>query len=395
MLSIGFGWDMDLLPEQKARLKIDKQLEEAGWDIVDRDNYVSNRAQSVREALMGNLTESDYLFFIDNKAIAVLEAKREENTLGEVVAEQAESYAFNPSPIHPLWFEEEKMIPLVYLSNGNKIYFKNMLEPDSEYIELTKMDSPKKMLKRIERTSNYGALPRINPVGLRKCQYDAIVNFENSLRLNKRKSLAVLATGSGKTYLACYRLLNYTLTDRVLFLVDRNNLAKQTDSEFSTFNKTENGMTLSSLYNIKRLKRNEDVNGDVVISTIQKLFAVLTGNNLIDSDDDDESDDFFKDDYNEPTVELGDNLKLPPDHFKFIIIDECHRSIYGKWRSVLDYFSGAIVLGLTATPTEEAYAFFDENIIEKYTYDESVIDGVNVPCRIYDIETKKSEQGYR
>lgn len=396
MLSIGFGWDMDLLPEQKARLKIDKQLEEAGWDIVDRDNYVSNRAQSVREALMGDLTESDYLFFIDNKAIAVLEAKREENTLGEVVAEQAESYAFNPSPIHPLWFEEEKIIPLVYLSNGNKIYFKNMLEPDSEYIELTKMDSPKKMLKRIERISNYGALPRINPVGLRKCQYDAIVNFENSLRLNKRKSLAVLATGSGKTYLAClasYRLLNYTLTDRVLFLVDRNNLAKQTDSEFSTFNKTENGMTLSSLYNIKRLKRNEDVNGDVVISTIQKLFAVLTGNNLIDSDDDDESDDFFKDDYSEPTVELGDNLKLPPDHFKFIIIDECHRSIYGKWRSVLDYFSGAIVLGLTATPTEDAYAFFDENIIEKYTYDESVIDGVNVPCRIYDIETKKSEQG--
>ena len=386
---------MDLLPEQKARLKIDKQLEEAGWDIVDRDNYVPNRAQSVREALMGNATESDYLFFIDNKAIAVLEAKREENSLGTVVAEQAESYSLNPSSIHPLWFQEERLIPLVYLANGNKLYFKNMLDPDSEYVELTKMDSPKKMLKRIEKTSTYGALPRINPIGLRKCQFDAITNFENSLRLNKKKSLAVLATGSGKTYLAClasYRLLNYTPTDRVLFLVDRNNLAKQTDSEFSTFDRTENGMALSSLYNIKRLKRNEDVNGDVVISTIQKLFAVLTGNNLID-DDGDESDDFFKDDSNEPAVELDDNLKLPPDHFKFIVIDECHRSIYGKWRSVLEYFSGAIVLGLTATPTEEAYAFFDENIIEKYTYDESVIDGVNVPCRIYDIETKKTEQG--
>lgn len=156
-------------------------------------------------------------------------------------------------------------------------------------------------------------------------------------------------------------------------------------------------MTLSSLYSINRLKKNEDINGDVVISTIQKLFTVLTGNKLIDTDDGDNDDviidyydDFFK---QEPSVELGDNLTLPPDHFKFIIIDECHRSIYGKWKAVLDYFKDAIVLGLTATPTPEAYAYFDNNIVEKYTYEDSVIDGVNVPFRIYDIETKRTAQG--
>lgn len=160
-----------------------------------------------------------------------------------------------------------------------------MLDPNSEYVEIGNMHSPKKMLKLIGKTSKYGALPRLEKNELRDCQYDAEINFENSLRNNKNKSLAVLATGSGKTYLAClasYRLLNYTPVDRVLFLVDRNNLAKQTESEFSTFDRTENGLTLSSLYYITRLRKTDDIKGDVVISTIQKLYSVLTGNNIID-----------------------------------------------------------------------------------------------------------------
>ena len=382
-----------LLPEQIARIKIDAQLKEAGWDIVNREEYIPNHAEAVKEALMAGATESDYLLFIDNKAIAVVEAKREENPLGDDVVLQAENYANNPRSWYGLW--KEDLIPLVYLANGNKILFKNLLDPESDYVELDKMHSPKKMLKLIKANSTYGALPRIEKKGLRDCQYNAEVSFENSLINGKKKSLAVLATGSGKTYLAClasYRLLNYTPTDRVLFLVDRNNLAKQTENEFSTFDRTENGMTLSSLYSINRLKKNEDINGDVVISTIQKLFAVLTGNKLIDNDGDEE-DDFFKDDTQEPEVELGDNLSLAPDHFKFIVIDECHRSIYGKWRAVLNYFKDAVILGLTATPTPEAYAFFEDNIIEKYTYEDSVLDGVNVPFRVYDIETRVTSQG--
>ncbi len=386
-------------PEEKARLKIDNQLNDAGWDIVNRIDYVPNNAQAVKEALMHGNTESDYLLFIDNKAIAVVEAKAEDNKLGDIVAIQAENYSVNPRSWYGLWYDN--MIPLVYLANGKKIYYKNMLDPDSEYIEIDKIHSPKKMLKLIEKTSEYGALPRIEKRGLRDCQYEAEINFENSLRNKKNKSLAVLATGSGKTYLAClasYRLLNYTSVDRVLFLVDRNNLAKQTESEFSTFDRTENGLTLASLYNINRLKNVDDIKGDVVISTIQKLYSVLTGNNIIDDDDEREdynkmgiSDDLYQE--IEPEIELGDDLKLPPDFFKFIVIDECHRSIYGKWKSVLNYFDKAIILGLTATPTEEAYAFFNKNIIQKYTYEDSVLDGVNVPFRVYDIDTKRSHGG--
>lgn len=152
---------------------------------------------------------------------------------------------------------------------------------------------------------------------------------------------------------------------------------------------------MSSLYEIKRLKKENDIKADIVISTIQKLFAVLTGQALSDDSEDAEDEKTMTDEEKESkeVITLGDDLKLPPDHFQFIIVDECHRSIYGKWRAVLDYFSGAKVLGLTATPTPEAYAFFNNNIIEEYTYDESVVDGVNVPSRVYRIATEITEHG--
>lgn len=385
-----------MLPEELARVKIDKQLNNAGWDIISRNEYLPNSTVAVKEALMKGNTESDYLLFVDGKAIAVVEAKKESNHLGNEVAAQAEFYSANPQDWYALW--TDGMIPLVYLANGNKIYFKNMLLPDGEYEELSAMHSPKKMLQIIGKASEYGALPRIEKKGLRDCQYNAEVALEASLKAGKKKALAILATGSGKTYLAClasYRMLNYTPVKRVLFLVDRNNLARQTESEFSLFDRTENGHALSALYQINRLRKPEDINGQVVISTIQKLFAVLTGQTVSDDNEDAEDENFNRDNEKamKEVVQLGNDLKLPPDFFQLIIVDECHRSIYGKWKAVLDYFKNAKVLGLTATPTPEAYAYFDNNIIEQYTYDDSVVDGVNVPARVYRIMTEATVHG--
>ncbi len=199
-----------MLPEEQARVKIDKQLNNAGWDIVPRDEYIPMSTVAVKEALMKGNTESDYLLFIDNKAVAVLEAKREENNLGDDVAVQAEGYATHPQNWYGLWFD--KLIPLVYMANGKKIVYKNMLtDPEGEYVELSEMHSPKKMLQLIGKTSEYGALPYLQKKGLRDCQYNAEKNLELALKSGKKKNLAILATGSGKTYLAClasYRLLN-------------------------------------------------------------------------------------------------------------------------------------------------------------------------------------------
>lgn len=386
-----------MLPEERAREKIDKQLINAGWDIVSRNEYIPKSTSAVKEGLMQGNTESDYLLFVDDKAIAVVEAKREDNPLGPEVEKQAEGYAKSPQNWYGLWYQG--LIPLVYMANGKKIYFKNMLtDPDGDYVELSEMHSPKKMLSLINKVSEYGALPRLEKKGLRDCQYNAEIELEKSMKEGKKKNLAILATGSGKTYLAClasYRLLNYTPTKRILFLVDRNNLARQTEAEFSQFDRTEGQVEMSSLYEIKRLKKENDIKADIVISTIQKLFAVLTGQALSDDSEDAEDEKTMTDEEKESkeVITLGDDLKLPPDHFQFIIVDECHRSIYGKWRAVLDYFSGAKVLGLTATPTPEAYAFFNNNIIEEYTYDESVVDGVNVPSRVYRIATEITEHG--
>ena len=168
-------------------------------------------------------------------------------------------------------------------------------------------------------------------------------------------------------------------------MADRNNLAKQAKTEFSTFNRTENQEEMSSLYTIERLRKDADIKADIVISTIQKLFAVLTGKQLTNDDSEDAEDEMNtakEETEDTQEIQLGDNLFLPSDYFQLIIIDECHRSIYGRWRSVLDYFSGAHVLGLTATPTPEAYAFFNYNKIEEYSYEDSVVDGVNVPSMI-------------
>ena len=121
----------------------------------------------------------------------------------------------------------------------------------------------------------------------------------------------------------------------------------------------------------------------------------MTGQALEESNEDVEDENIKKEEEQESaeSIQLGNDLKLPPDYFQFIIVDECHRSIYGKWKAVLDYFSDAKILGLTATPTPEAYSFFNNNIIEMYTYDDSVVDGVNVPARTYRIMTDVTEHG--
>ena len=389
-----------MLPEEEARARIDEQLKSAGWEVVPRSEYNRKNPSAVIEASMQGGRESDYLLFIDNKATAVVEAKRASVNLEEAASLQAESYALAPQGWYGFWGDGNK-VPLVYLANGKRLLFRNLLDGSGGgYAEIERMHTPKEMLCMIGQFSaaGLGALPAIKRKGLRECQYRAEAALEASFKEGKRRALAVLATGSGKTYLAClasYRFLEYTSdTRRILFLADRNNLASQAKAEFSLFSKTETGQKLSDLYAITRLQKEEDIRGDIVISTIQKLYAVLTGQKLPEcgEDEEDEREAAQSDEGGEP-IALPARLRLPADYFQLIVVDECHRSIYGRWKAVLDYFSGARVLGLTATPTHEAVAFFDKNIIENYSYEDSVIDGVNVPERIFRIMTRATVHG--
>lgn len=393
-------YDLDsLLPEQKARVKIDQMLKDSGWTVVPRDDFTPDavNAQAVEENLMKGNLEADYILYLDGKAIAVLEAKREENKLGLEVAEQAQNYG----NILPDWVQAWKTpLPFIFLCNGNMLLFKDMREEKPSYKVLKKMFTPKEIVNLAgddinSQFAKLPALPPVGPKGLRECQFEAITNLEISFKQGLKKALIVLATGAGKTFTACtaaYRLLNYMGAKRVLFLVDRNNLGKQAEGEFGTYKLTETGNAFSDEYIVHRLRNVEKIgNASVVISTIQRLFAALTGQEVDEPDDDEEME--HDEDTPGKQVQLTGNVLLPPDFFDVIIIDECHRSIYGDWQQVLTYFSNAKIIGLTATPTPEAEAFFNKNRVVNYTLEKSIADGVNVPPRVYRIKTEISEAG--
>ena len=366
-------------------------LKKAGWSIVPRDQYSPGvSAVAIEEGILKGNLEADYLLFLEGKAIGVLEAKKESVSLDDIVANQAENYTHKLLPMYQYW---ENPLPLIYLSNGKELLFKNTKIPGSTYQKLDAMHTPKEMVKLAGINSFFAGLPTLDPKGLRDCQYEAITNLEASFRNSQRKALIVLATGAGKTFTAClaaYRFLAYTPARRVLFLVDRNNLGKQAEGAFGDFKLTENGEPFSTIYTTERLRSGKiSDKTNLVICTIQRLFSVITGQELQDDDDGESS---FESD-TQPDVELNGQLLLPPDFFDLIIVDECHRSIYGRWRKVLEYFKEARIIGLTATPGDETMAFFNNNRVVNYTLEKSIVDEINVDCRVYRIRTSATENG--
>ena len=380
---------LHMTPEEKARVKIDQMFEDAGWKVVDRDAYSPTiTAAAIREALLLGNNEADYLLFINGKAVGVLEAKREEIDVSSgIVCEQAVRYTRYAPQNYPSYGSP---LPFIYQSNGNTTLFRDCRDEDSDYDILNRIYTPKELVKLLGIDDPYAGLPTLKKKGLRDCQYEAITELEYSFRTGQDRALLVLATGAGKTFTACmsaYRFLAYTPMRRILFLVDRNNLGKQAEGEFGKFRLTENGDPFNTIYTVNRLKSNQvPSDSNVVISTIQRLFSLLTGQKIEDNDDDDEVTDIGE-------VQLPGSLQLPPNFFDLIIIDECHRSIYGNWRKVLEYFSSAKMIGLTATPVPETMAFFNNNRVVNYTLERSIVDNVNVDCRIYRIKTEATENG--
>jgi len=380
-----------MTPEEKARVKIDQMFEDAGWQVVDRDFYSPTMtAAAIREGLLEGNHEADYFLFLNGKAVGVLEAKREEvDVTSHKVCEQTAMYAKGVPNCYQAW---SRPLPFGYQSNGEYTFFQDFRNPEGGLNYVHRIHTPKEMAKMLGITDPYAGLPALSKHeknALRACQIEAITELEKSFRAGQNKALMVLATGSGKTYTAClasYRLLAYTPMKRVLFLVDRNNLGKQAEGEFGMFRLTENGDPFNTIYTVNRLKSAKvPSDSNVVISTIQRLFSLLKGEDIVDTDDDE--------DVVDSPVELPENPTLPKDFFDLIIIDECHRSIYGNWKKVLDYFSSAKMIGLTATPVPETMAFFNNNRIVNYTLEKSIVDGVNVDCRIYRIKTEATENG--
>ena len=392
-----------LTPEQRARVQIDAQLTQAGWVLQDRDalNLQAGQGIAVREVNMGD-GRADYLLYVDQRIVGVIEAKPAGVTLAEVHA-QAMRYAESLTAAQKLnAVLVNDRLPFVYESSSTEVYFTSHYEPESRSRRIFNFHKPSALAAFIRDAqaspgnstwrSKVHHLPDTEAYDLRPASRRSVLAIEKSLQDKQHsRSLVQMATGAGKTRMAvteAYRLLKFGGFKRVLFLVDRNNLADQTKREFADWTTPDDGRKFTDLYNVDKLGSNGlPDSSKVVISTIQRVWAGLKGEYVPDEDDP------YLEDYRPDTVvDAQYNADLPPEAFDLIIVDECHRSIYGLWRNVIEYFD-AHIIGLTATPTKQTLGFFEQNLVSEYTYAESVADKVNVDFDVYRIKTKVTEQG--
>jgi type I restriction enzyme R subunit len=392
-----------LAREAKARKRIDIQLIAAGWVVQSQDalNLSAGPGVAVREfTLEKPHGRVDYLLFLNGQAAGVIEAKPEGETLTEV-EHQSEKYVDGLPP----WISKPPVYPLpfIYESTGAETRFTNGYDPDARSRAVFTFHRPETLAEWqrqiVESPASptfrgrLKAMPPLDERGLWGKQAEAIRNLEFSLGQDRPRSVIQMATGSGKTFTAanlCYRLIKHADARRVLFLVDRSNLGKQAKLEFDKFTIPETQRKFPAEYNVQHLTHNTiDGTSRVCIATVQRIFSILKGEADLDQEIDERS--AYELHLDKP-VEVSYNPALPPEAFDVIIIDECHRSIYGLWRQVLEYFD-AHLIGLTATPTKQTFGFFRQNLVMEYSHEQAVADGVNVDFTVYKIETAITEAG--
>lgn len=386
---------MNQNPEQIVRDNIDKKLRECGWIIqsVKEINLNAGLGVAIKE-YQTDVGPADYVLFVEGKPCGVIEAKRqEEGHRLHVHEDQAEGYA-NAKLKHL----NNNPLPYVYLSTGDIIKFTNFTDPKPCGREIFHFHSPSTLQEWIKRGSSLRTrllnFPILNIDGLRDCQINAIKNLETSFKQAQPKALIQMATGSGKTFTAItfiYRLLAIAKAKRILFLVDTKNLGEQAEQEFMSYIPNNSNEKFVELYNVQRLKSNYIASSShVCISTIQRLYSILKGKELDESEEEENPNEKKFQPKEVPPIKY--EPKIPIDYFDFIVIDECHRSIYNLWKQVLEYFD-AFEIGLTATPDKRTIGYFNQNLVSEYSHEMAVVDGVNVGYDVYIIDTKITQQG--
>ena len=387
-----------MTPEKRARRNIDKMLEAAGWQIQDYAERDTDAAMdvAVREYRLRANQRADYLLFIGGVAVGVIEAKPEGTTLSGAL-EQAQRYRASLPDDLP----NRTRFFFSYASTGIETYFRDIRDPDSRSRQVFTFHTPQALFNafhqpRTLRERLKTDIPPLEKCILWDCQFEAITELEKSLTESHPRALVWMATGSGKTYVAVssvYRLIKFANVKRVLFLVDRNNLGRQALREFQSYTTPDDGRKFTELYNVQHLSNNLiDETSSVCITTIQRLYSMLKGDPDYESDDDEEGSTFEQETEDTTPQKVIYNQNIPIDTFDLIIVDECHRSIYGKWRHVLEYFD-AFITGLTATPYGQTRNFFNQNLVYEYCHEQAVEDDVNVGFYVYRIKTEITESG--
>ncbi len=382
-------------PEQLARDHIDRQLIACGWAIQDKSRFNLSAATGVAiREYQTDVGPADYVLFVDKKPVGLIEAKRpEEGVRLTVHEEQSTEYA-----AAKLKHLDNAPLPFVYESTGELTRFTDYRDPKPRSRPVFTFHRPETLLKWYKEGKTLRArifdLPALSVDGLRECQVTAITNLEQSFRENRSKALIQMATGSGKTFTAItfiYRLLKFAKAKRILFLVDTRNLGEQAEQEFRRYEPQDDNRLFPELYGVTRLSSSFiPSDSQVYISTIQRLYAILKGTEL-DERDEEQNPAESKWTKKDP-LPVVYNERVPMEFFDFVVIDECHRSIYNLWKQVLDYFD-AFQTGLTATPDNRTFGYFNQNLVCDYGYQKAVEDGVLVPYNVFEIVTRITQQG--
>lgn len=383
-------------PEQAARDIIDENLLQAGWSVQNKNriDFSASTGIAVRE-YSTDVGPADYVLFIDRKPVGVIEAKPDH--WGQKIT-TVETQSSNYADAELRWFENNEPLPFVFESTGVLIRFTDGRDPKPRSREVFNFPRPETMQEWLVQPDSLRrrllGFPDLDASGLRVCQINAIENLEASFKQNRPRALIQMATGSGKTYTAItsiYRLLKHADSKRVLFLVDTKNLGEQAEQEFMAYVPSDDNRKFTELYNVQRLTSTFVAkDSQVCISTIQRMYSLLKGQEL-----DGEAEEINPAELTlqpKELVQVVYSKQIPPEFFDFIIIDECHRSIYNRWRQVLEYFD-AFLVGLTATPDNRTYGFFKKNVVSEYSHEQAVADGVNVGNEVYVIDTEKTKHG--
>lgn len=372
-------------------------MEQSGWIIQDAQkiNLFAGFGVAVRE-FPTSTGPVDYALFLEGIPVGIVEAKRDD--VGENITEverQDSRYANSTFK----WVQSDYRIRFAYEATSILTRFTDYDDVKYRSRSVFSFHQPQELQRLLNEKqtirNRMKQFPDFDTTGFRKCQITAIENLEQSFAANKPKALIQMATGAGKTFTAItavYRLLKFAGVKRVLFLVDTKGLGEQAEREFLAYRPNDDNRSFSELYGVRRLKSSfipADV--QVCISTIQRMYSILCGEELDESTEQNSLNETPSVDKMAPK-EVVYNAKYPPEFFDVIIIDECHRSIYNVWKQVLEYFD-AFLIGLTATPDKRTFGFFDQNIVSEYPREQAIIDGVNVGEDIFLIETEVGKQG--
>lgn len=388
-----------LTPEQHARQLIDAQLTQAGWLVQDYKhlNLGAGLGVAVREYPTAS-GPADYALLLHRRLVGIVEAKKEGTSL-VTVAEQTARYRASATK-HALRVAAE--LPFGYEANGQEIRFSDARDPEPRSRPVFGFHRPETLLDWTRQLQPLRArlrlLPPVHPAGLRECQLEALRNLDVSLKDDRPRALIQMATGSGKTFTAVsfiYRLIKFAGAKRILFLVDRGNLGRQALQEFQQYTAPDDGRKFTELYNVQHLTSNQlDTVSKVTITTIQRLYSMLRGEADYDAGNEERSGFELNGEVPQRPREVAYNPAVPPEGYDFVVIDECHRSIYNVWQQVLEYFD-AHLIGLTATPAKQTFGFFNQNLVMEYSHERAVVDGVNVGSDVFRIETEITARGSR